>query len=218
MKKILEKQLNHTTELINSLPWDNKQFYADYLAQTYYFVCHSTRLLARSISHFPVNKDYLYKHFLAHLKEENYHERLASSDIKNLGYSLDNLPENNLTKAFWEVQYYKNDQSKGIALMGYILYLEGIAVHCFQNAYKTVNQCHGPKASHFIRVHVEEDPEHLNGAIKMIESFSPEEQKLIWENFHQTADMYHAILMSVANNCMNAQNGPNSKTIPKKVA
>lgn len=74
MNKNYQKQLNNTELLINSLPWADENFYSNYLAQTYYFVCHSTRLLARSISHFGVDRDMLYKRFVAHLKEENYHE------------------------------------------------------------------------------------------------------------------------------------------------
>ena len=77
MKEHLEKQLETSKEFIENLPWENEDFYADYLAQTYYFVCHSTRLLGRSLSYFHVNdKDDLYKRFKDHISEEDNHSTL----------------------------------------------------------------------------------------------------------------------------------------------
>lgn len=197
MNKFLIDQLNESKQLIDSLPWDNKDFYADYLAQTYYFVCHSTRLLARSISHFGVDRDFLYKRFVSHIKEENYHERIAKKDLENLGYSIEELKEHGVTKTFWESQYYKVDASKGTSLLGYILYLEGIAVHCFSKAFKDVDFAFGSNTSNFIRVHTTEDPEHLDHAIELIDGLSEAEKSDIWENFKQTKELYHQILLRI---------------------
>ena len=38
------------SEAIRSFPWENKEAYAQFLAQTYYYICHSTRLLESVIA------------------------------------------------------------------------------------------------------------------------------------------------------------------------
>lgn len=196
MNKNYQKQLKKTEQLIASLPWKKEVFYANYLAQTYYFVSHSTRLLARSISHFGVDRDILYKRFVAHLKEENYHEKLASNDLKTLGYKTTDFPELSITKTFWESQFYKIDQSNGTSLLGYILYLEAIPVHSFGDVLENLplNACK------FIKVHTEEDPKHLDHVLEMIHQLSAKEQDEIWENFNQTAELYQLILLKIAEN------------------
>lgn len=195
MKTQYEKQLKETTDLVNSLPWENEEFYKDFLAQTYHFVCHSTRLLARSISHFGVDRDDLYQRFVSHLKEENYHEKLALKDLEFLGEDISKYPECSFTKSFWQAQFYLIDQSRGTSLLGYILYLEAIAVHSFNGIYKSLSENYSAKACRFVKVHVEEDPEHLEHAIDMIEGLNEREQEEIWKNFYQSAEIYHSMLL-----------------------
>jgi pyrroloquinoline quinone (PQQ) biosynthesis protein C len=133
--------------------------------------------------------------------EEDRHEKLASKDLENIGLSLDDFPELSITKAFWETQYYKIDQSSGISLLGYILYLEAIAVHCFDASFEVVQKEYGSKGSSFMRVHIDEDPEHVKHAIESIDSLSDHERELVWENFYQTADLYHHMLLKVQSFC-----------------
>ncbi|MBC7537891.1 MAG: iron-containing redox enzyme family protein [Bacteriovorax sp.] len=194
MNKNYQKQLKNTELLIQSLPWEDKAFYSNYLAQTYYFVCHSTRLLARSISHFGVERDSLYRRFVAHLKEENYHERIAESDLLAMGMSPNDFEELAITKAFWESQYYKIDQTKGTSLLGYILYLEAIPVHCFKGILKYFPE----NANRFLKVHMEEDPKHLDHVLQVILELSVAEQDQIWDNYHQTAELYQQMLLKLA--------------------
>jgi len=194
MKKTYLNKLNETELLINSLPWKDQSFYAQFLAQTYYFVCHSTRLLARSISHFGVDRDNLYRRFATHLKEENYHEKIAVLDLKALGYSPSDFEELSITKAFWESQYYKIDQSKGTSLLGYILYLEAIPVNCFKEVYGSFPD----KASRFLKLHMEEDPKHLEEAMQMISGQKIEDQEQIWANYCKTAEIYQLMLVKIA--------------------
>ena len=201
MKEHLEKQLETSKEFIENLPWENEDFYADYLAQTYYFVCHSTRLLGRSLSYFHVNdKDDLYKRFKDHISEEDNHEKIALSDLIKLGREIDSYKKYAITSAFYESQYFKIEQSKGTALLGYILYLEAIAIHCFPNVVGRLFETYGRQKSQFLKVHVEEDPSHVDKALEEIAKLSEPEQKEIWDNFFQTADLYHLVLRQVQEN------------------
>jgi hypothetical protein len=188
------KRLSESKEIIDSMPWEDKKFYGNFLAQTYYFVCHSTRLLARAASHFGVDNERLYRRFVNHMSEEDRHELLAKKDLEQLGFSIEDFPELSETRTFWESQYYKIDQSKGTSLLGYILYLEAIAVNCFERCYDVISKEYGNKCVNFIRVHVNEDPEHLEHAIEEINAFEGAQLADIWQNFEQSADIYEQIL------------------------
>lgn len=195
--KDYERQLSQSKEYFETLPWENEVFYANFVAQTYYFVCHSTRLLARSISYFGVDRDGLYRRFVDHIKEENYHERIALSDLKKLNATPEMYPELSITKAFWERQYYLVDQTRGIGLLGYILYLEAIAVKCYDNVYKKIAQVYHEDACKFVKVHITEDPDHVTHAVELINALDEGEKNQIWQNFYQTADLYETMLDSI---------------------
>ena len=204
VNKIFQQQLNESSEFLQSLPWEDKSFYANYLAQTYYFVCHSTRLLGRSLSYFQVDREKLYKRFKDHISEEDSHEKIALSDLKKLGFNIKDYPELSVTRAFYESQYYKIEQSFGVGLLGYILYLEAIAIKGFPSIIESLYETYGKGSCQFLKVHVEEDPEHVNKAIEEIEVLSDKEKSQIWQNFIQTAEIYHSILSEVQKSCKNS--------------
>ena len=191
------KQLKETKDFVDTLAWEDASFYGNFLAQTYYFVAHSTRLLARSISHFDVSRDNLYSRFIEHLKEENYHERIAKADLESIGFKVSDFEELAITKAFTESQFYQIDQSKGTSLLGYILYLEAIAVHCFEDVYKRLDKSYPQSGVKFVKVHMNEDPKHLENAIEQINGLGEKETQEIWKNFFQSAEIYHQMLISV---------------------
>ena len=115
------------SEGIRNYPWENKRAYAEFLAQTYYYICHSTRLLAASAARFSQEDQGMHKRFLLHTDEENSHELLALRDLQKLGFSIKDFPEMAQTRILYEVQYYKVEHCDPAALMGYILALETLA-------------------------------------------------------------------------------------------
>ena len=195
--RCFDELMNETKLFFESLPWENKEFYADYLAQSYFYVSHSTRLLARSMSYFQTDRDDLFSRFAKHISEENKHERVATSDLKSLGLSIEQFKEHGITNAFYSSQYYNVDQTKGIGLLGYILYLEGICVYSFSDVMKRLESTYGHKSTKFLRLHTEEDPDHLKSAFAEIEKISKEEQAHIWKNFENTKELYCNILKTI---------------------
>lgn len=187
-------------QVILDLPWKDREFYGNFLAQTYYFVCHSTRLLARSMSHFQTDREGLYRRFLSHMSEEDNHEKIALSDLKKLGFSLADFPESSYTRAFWQSQYYLADTSKGTALLGYILFLEAVAVESYPKLIEHLYKFHGKKCCQFLKVHVEEDPDHVLHAIEEIQNLPEADKKEVWKNFEQTAKIYCEILKDASEN------------------
>ncbi len=186
----LKKQVEEICAQLERLPWGDKQFYTNYLAQTHYFVSHSTRLLARCISVVPVEDHQQYDRLVEHLSEEDRHEVLIEQDLKRLGHDIKDFDELALTSAFYQTQFYKIDRTQGKSLYGYILFLEAIASFAGENFVNLLEGQYGQKGCSFVRVHTQEDPEHVEKALAMINSLCPEDQQMIWSNFQETCHIY----------------------------
>lgn len=198
----LKLALNQSVSLLQnsyeSLPWDNKEFYANYLAQTFYYVRHSTRLLATSAGRLSYEKEqHLHLRFLKHLSEEANHERLAVNDLKFLGHNVADYPELNATRFFYETQYYKIEHKDPLALMGYILYLEVLAQNVCPPLAKKLSEIYGKKAVTFLLVHGEEDPHHVDEANKLLASLAPPALEVITENLLQSSQAFDLMMKEI---------------------
>jgi thiaminase len=178
-------------------PWTNKTVYARYLAQTYHYVVHSTRLLGLAAARLGAEDEKLHHRFLQHAGEERSHHLLAERDLRKLGFELGDFPELPATKALYQTQYYRVEHISAKSLFGYILALEGNAVVYGGYVYDAARNAHGDEAAVFLRVHAEEDPSHLDAAFAAVESFSAEEQARVAENLHFSCAMYDVLLKSI---------------------
>ncbi|MDO9180952.1 MAG: iron-containing redox enzyme family protein [Bacteriovorax sp.] len=199
MKKKLELSLELTIKnsmaQIEEYEWENKNFYADYMAQTFYYVRHSTRLLALCASRLNYEQEQqIHLRFIKHLSEESNHEKLALNDLANLGHNIDQFPELNSTRLFYEPQYFKIEHEKPLALMGYILFLEALAQKVCPPLTKKLTSCFGKRSATFFHVHGEEDPEHVAEALKMIQGLDDSNLFVIEKNLRQTAYAYSQML------------------------
>ncbi|MGZ3787544.1 MAG: iron-containing redox enzyme family protein [Bacteriovorax sp.] len=192
---VLEHELKISLTYINSCQWNNKEFYADYVAQTFYYVRHSTRLLALAASRLNYeNEQNLHLRFIKHLGEESNHEKLALNDLKNLGYAKEDFPELSSTRLLYEPQYYKIEHENPLALMGYILYLEALAQKACPPLAKKITDHYGAKTATFLHVHGEEDPKHVAEAVKLIGSLDGANLKAVHENLLQSSYVFNQIL------------------------
>jgi pyrroloquinoline quinone (PQQ) biosynthesis protein C len=182
------------SEVIRTFPWDNKYAYAQFLAQTYYYISHSTRLLAASAARFSQADQSMHKRFLKHTDEENSHELLALRDLQKLGFKIQDFPELPQTKTLYEIQYCKIEHCDPAALMGYILALETMAGHDFSWLKEKATGLYGKECAKFIQVHADEDPDHIEKALKVIQGLSSERLDLIDMNIEQTALCYGDML------------------------
>ncbi len=180
---LMEEKLNH-------MNIENPEVYADFLAQTYYYVSHSTRLLAVGAGLMKQSEGQYFRRFIKHITEESNHEILAKHDLEELGYNLEDFPERPETKALWEAQYYKIMQQDPMYFMGYILALEQFACVYFPDFLQRIEAAYKGKAIRFVKLHAEEDPDHVEKAIKFIESLSQERVLKVAENIEQTAMSY----------------------------
>lgn len=190
----LMRTLNSYETIFKPGLFKDKDIYAEWLAQTYFFVRHSTPLLGFALPH--LKDDDLKRHFEHHLGEEERHDLLALKDIERLGKKIDQFQEMNMTKAFYQSQYYRISFENGTALLGYILLLEGMAVTWGQKMYEEIKDVH-KNSILFLKVHAEEDPHHLDGAIETIMRLSAAEQRLIIDNMKYSDEIYKSMLNKI---------------------
>lgn len=197
MKELLKSnEYQYVLNYFNTMNFADKKVYANWLAQTYYFVSHSVRLSALGASKLDVDCP-IGKRMQAHTMEEKGHHVLAEKDIQKLGYQLKDFPAFGVTNAFYQSQYYKVLFEHPYHLLGQIFMLEAFSVDAGPQMWATVKQSHGELACHFVRVHANEDIDHVKKALEAIESFPAEQKKGVTENFKQACELYYMILRSV---------------------
>ena len=180
------------TQVLN-YKWADKKFYGEWLYQTYCFVSHSTRLLSLGAATAELSEEGLHKRFLEHLNEEKGHEIIAKKDIEGLGYNLDSFSEFPETTHFYRNQYFVTQKNGPTALMGWILFLEGIACKFGYDLMEKVRP-HGPRTTAFLRVHAGEDIKHLDEAFSAIKEIPPHKEDWLIDNMWLSYKTYKAIL------------------------
>jgi len=194
MKEILENGTNKLCKAIGEVNFEDKRVYANYLAQTYYYVNHSCNLLGLAISKMFGPDKRFQKRFGKHVGEEDRHELLAKKDLERLGFSLEDFPELFETSDFYTSQYWKTQNEDCLSLLGYIVALEHFAIHGGPMIYEKAG------GGTFLKVHIDEDEDHVVHAIDMIESLPEERQKVIIKNIRHTQEGFLKILMALENN------------------
>jgi len=125
---------------------------------------------------------------------------MLARDLKALNYSVSDFPELPETASLYQVQYYWIDHVNPISFFGYILCLEGIAVQRGKEIYSTVCKFHGEKAGLFLKVHANEDIEHLAKALSELERCTAEEKSLVLENLKLSRSLYCNMLTAIKEN------------------
>jgi hypothetical protein len=202
MKILLDECVEELKLVGESFPWTDRQAYADWLAQTYYYVRHSTRLLASAAARFAYDEwgNALHHRFAAHMAEEKKHELLALHDMAAIGASIDRFPEHHATRMFYEPQYFKIEHQGPAVLLGYILVLEAMGPAHGRRVADAVNQAFGPKCGAFLDVHTKDDVEHLDKALGVLQRVPEPLARLVEQNLRQTTFAYIEVLSDIRRN------------------
>lgn len=202
MKNLLAECSKQIGDAVDAFPWQERRAYTDWVAQTYYYVRHSTRLLAAAASRFSHSErdTALHHRFGQHMAEEKKHELLCVHDLKVLDASLESLPERYSTKMFYETQYYKIEHLAPIALFGYILPLEAIGPEHGNRMIQRLIGFHGEKCVSFLKLHADEDVDHLEKGLRVLEGLPEFERALVADNMRQTTYAYISILREISGN------------------
>lgn len=183
-------------DYFRTLDFADRDVYANWLAQTYYFVSHSVRLSALGASRLHIDHP-LSKRMVAHTREESGHHLIAKRDIEALGRDLRDYPQLGVTSAFYQAQYYVVLFEDPAHLIGQILMLEAVSVELGSWMYDLVQRTFGEKASTFVKVHAHEDQDHVQKAIAAVKALPPAQREGVVKNFNQACEMYSLILRSI---------------------
>lgn len=180
--KEYEKTMLDISEIIKNYPWEDKNAYTQWLAQCYYFVRHSTRLLGLAAGVTPLGNDNLHMRMVKHISEEFAHDSLVLNDISALNCKIEDFEELDEIKLFYRNQYFGIQNFGPYYLMGYILFLEGLAVAHGPYIYKRILKKFGKPTTSFVCTHVEADPDHLEKAFKQVMNIPKESEHLVIES------------------------------------
>ncbi|HRO66341.1 MAG TPA: iron-containing redox enzyme family protein [Pseudobdellovibrionaceae bacterium] len=198
LKKAYELEMSKAKEILLEMPWDDPAFYAEWMAQTYFYCSYTTRIIGLAGALFPVSRDKLHGRFFDHAREEKNHERIILNDLRAMGKTIDQYSCFSSTAALYRTQYYWIQNVDPMSVYGYFLYLEGIAVEHGSAIVEAVRKGIPEKSLKFLKVHVEEDVGHMNDHFKILADVTPEETEMIRENMERTADYYTALLKEAA--------------------
>lgn len=190
----VEQHIQMTEKALKDFPWTDREAYAMWVAQTYYFVSHSTRLIALAAARSGFDVPEIHNRFLAHVGEEKGHEKLCLLDLKGLGKDLKDLPEMPATASMYQTQYYWTEHENGPSFLGYVLALETLAARFGGDIKNVLEKEFGPKAAHFLRVHAEEDVAHVDQALSKIESLPEQYQASVMKNLQNSFTYYAQML------------------------
>jgi hypothetical protein len=172
----------------------DRETYLLWLAQAYFFVKHSTPLLALSCGR-SINRPEYHLRCISHLAEERGHDRLLLQDLTTIGAKIEDCPELSMTSALYQTQYFWIEHRNPVSFLGYIFVLEALAV--MSGAEKILEaQAHG--ATKFLQLHAAEDVEHLQSAIREIEKLPKADQLDILANANLTSKIYAMMLSEIS--------------------
>ncbi len=192
-----EKVVGELSEKMMEFPWSNKDAYAGFLAQTYYYTRHSTKLLTLAAARFDFSDYDFHRRFIAHSQEERGHEFMCEKDLSVMGYDIKKFQESTATAAFYQRQYYLIEHVDPVCFLGYVLSLEGLSAKGAGKAKIQVAKYHPEKATLFLRAHSDEDPDHIEKAFKMLEGLSPSRLALVESNLVQSSELYAEMMDEV---------------------
>ncbi|MCB0349903.1 MAG: iron-containing redox enzyme family protein [Bdellovibrionales bacterium] len=198
LKALLYSELDQLELMTDQFEIEKKEVYGDWLAQTYYFVCHSTKLLALASARFETDRKEFHYRFAEHIKEERGHELMALNDLERLGFSIEQFDELPQTKAFYQSQYFWTTQKNPISFYGYILCLEVFAIRGAVRLYNKVCEAFGPESAVFLRVHTKEDIHHVEEAFRHLQHLHSDEFSQIEENMRLSTYLYKEMYKAIA--------------------
>lgn len=184
-------------DVIRDLPFEQPEAYAQFLAQTRHYVVHTTRLLGVTASRIGEEREELHNRFMKHAAEEKSHHLLADHDLRKLDRDIADYPELPITSAMYQSQYYRVEHTAPTSIFGYIFALEGLAVIHGDWICNVVNEAHGPAAATFVKLHANEDVDHMDKTFDAVAMLPESEQQLIRDNFHFTCSLYQTFVERV---------------------
>ncbi|MFG1499361.1 iron-containing redox enzyme family protein [Halobacteriovorax sp. XZX-3] len=192
LESLLNECVTQIIEEVRAIKFEDENVYANWLAQTYYYTSVSESILRTSAKH--CKSEELSKRWLEHADEESGHENLALSDLKSLGYNICDFQEYEETKIFYQSQFYYANTYGGESVFGWVLALEAFAANLPQIIVNNLIQKYGKSATRFMKVHTDEDIEHIKKALEAVNQLPNKD--IIINNMKETTKRYIRLLQA----------------------
>lgn len=187
--------------------WQDEATYANWLAQSFYYVSWTTRQLALASARTkPGIEDSLHWRFIEEAGEEKKHELLALHDLKNLGYRIEQFEELPHTSFFYQSLNFVIEREHPVALMGFSLTLEGFASMKISEFYNRVKEAHGESCASFLKVHSELDADHFANALPHLRTCPEHLLPLVAKSVGLCESIYCGILDDITNSVVRREN------------
>jgi hypothetical protein len=177
--------------------WKDPDNYGNWLAQTFYYVSHSTRVLTAAAARFDTRFDEQHIQLVQHAKEERSHEKIARGDLLALGRKLEDFPEMGATKALYRNAYYLIDRVHPMSIYGYVALLEILSVKRGPALLKEAEEEFGTNCIRYLKLHTEDDVEHIKMYEGLLARCEGEAFEAVKEGLISTAANFQHLLTDI---------------------
>lgn len=193
----IDKDIQGIIKSIGRYPWENPRAYAHWLAQTYFYTQHASRVSAHATVRTPIARTELHDHLVRTINEEKDHPPMVLDDLRDLGFSIEEFREHPLTSAFYQTLHYQIDTVGPFALIGYFFVIEGAAAQTGKEMLKKVRESHGGKGLSFLEEHVIADAVHYPAAQDFVKALSDDELLIVTQCGTLAASLYRYMVRAI---------------------
>jgi hypothetical protein len=198
VKKTFDDNVGALNSLIMNQRWQDKDFYAYWSSQHYFYISHSHPLLKHAIAN--CNNLELKKCLEHHAKEEKGHEKWCLADLKALGRDIKGYVEAPQTKALYEEIYEGVNEFGAAAIIGYAIALEGMSAMVCPPLAEILTPLYGAKAVTFISNHAKIDQEHAKDGYDILKFLDEKEQAVVAKFIISSIEAYKAYVNNLSMN------------------
>jgi pyrroloquinoline quinone (PQQ) biosynthesis protein C len=188
-----EASIQRVYDAFADFPWEDPAAYADWIAQTYYYVRYVPTAMTRAAERCGAG-GVLHEVLVTGAREEQGHDRLLLRDIQHLGRELSDFPESPEVTAYYRALFTAIENEGPAALFGFSLPLEGLAAQKMSDHLRRVRELYSDEGTHFLRVHCELDVEHYEDGLRMLSTLSAPELDLVRRSLRASTDLYLRML------------------------
>lgn len=196
--KELDQRIRQISASFPEIAWENPDVYANWLAQQYFLVRHTTRFVALAAGKMPIgNRDAHYE-MIHHLKGETNHDLLLLKDLKALGRDISEFTEDVETRLICNNQYYWLENGHPLAMLGYALMLEGFSIMVVPDVLKRILKTPSAKATAFLKLHTDSDEDHYPEGIENLGKAPEAVLAQIMANLEESWLLYEKMVQNCA--------------------
>lgn len=188
---------DRVAQVLRTLDWADPDVYADWLAQTYYYVRETTRYLALAAARFGHEHPHLHDRLLDNALEERGHERYLLADLAAIRRALHEHPQSVATSIFMNDLWARIEREGPASLYGRLLLLEGLAVKVGRELVEVITRHHGAQAATFLMLHADADPGHVDKALASLVGISARDEARIAATLEASVLLYLEMLHAI---------------------